>query len=120
MRWMARQFLRFDEGDDGMREPVTSCSVRDGRFVEPCDTLRELIDAESPGFSRKRGLFQTTYTNMKTHEPSRSFVGVKCDAYKNGMLFNFCPICGEKIDAPFASDDEPAASTNATDDGAVG
>lgn len=91
-------------------EPVADrkvdCTVRDGRFVEPCDTLQELIDVMQPGFSRKRGVFLTSYTTLTTREPSRSFVGLKCDAFKNGMLFNFCPICGTKIDAPFASDDE--------------
>jgi hypothetical protein len=91
-------------------ESKTECTVRDGRFVEPCDALSELIDVDAPGFSRKRGVFQNTYTNMKTHGPSRSFVGLKCDTYKNGMLFNFCPICGTKIDEPFASDNEEAVS----------
>lgn len=83
------------------------CTVRDSKFVEPCDALAELIDTHQPGFSRKRGMFQTTYSNIHTHEPSRSFVGIKCDAYKNGMLFNFCPVCGTDISAPFTEKDEP-------------
>lgn len=82
------------------------CTVRDGRFVEPCEALEQLIDVHQPGFSRKRGVFQTTYTNMQTHEPSRSFVGIKCDEYKNGLLFNFCPVCGANISAPFASKED--------------
>jgi hypothetical protein len=49
----------------------------------------------------------TTYTNLTTHEPSRSMVGLKCDAHKNGMLFNFCPICGTDISAPFMDKKEP-------------
>lgn len=92
-----------------MSERNIKCAIREGNFVEPCEALAELIDVYQPGFSRKRGVFQTTYTNIQTHKPTRSFVGIKCDKYKNGFLFNFCPVCGEDISAPFAKEEGEAA-----------
>lgn len=78
------------------------CTVTDGRFVEPCDGLEGIIDDYAPGFSRaKKGVFKRSLTNMKTGQPSRSMVGIKTKRYPNGILFNCCPFCGKRIDAPF-------------------
>lgn len=82
------------------------CTVRDGRFVEPCATLSEQTDSSMAFLSRAKGTVRWHYTNVQTLEPSRTFFGVKTKANPNGFAFNFCPFCGEKIDAPFNSDDE--------------
>jgi len=85
-----------------------TCSVRDRRFVEPCDGLESLIDNIAPGFSRKKGIFSQSLSNFKTGEPTRRMIGVKCEQYPNGLLFNFCPVCGTNISAPFMDKDEAA------------
>lgn len=86
------------------------CTVREGRFVDPCDTLESQTDNIAAGFSRAKGTARWHYTNINNRQPSRTFFGVKTRESPNGMLFNFCPWCGERIDAPFAdSDDEPEA-----------
>jgi hypothetical protein len=87
-------------------KPRTKCRVRDGRFVEPCDILAKAVDVYAPGFSRAKGIFEQTYTNMETGEPSRTFYGVRTKEFPNGLLFNLCPWCGERISAPFTASDE--------------
>lgn len=80
----------------------TKCSVRDGTFVEPCKTLAEAVDNNIPGFSMAKGIFRQDLTNMNTRQPSRTMFGIKSKRFPNGLLFNNCPWCGERIDAPFA------------------
>ena len=82
------------------------CSVKDGRFVEPCDTLRDQTDTPMAMLSRAKGTVRWHYTNIQTGEPSRTFFGVKTKANPEGFAFNFCPFCGERIDAPFADSGE--------------
>ena len=79
-------------------EPV-KCTVREGRFVDPCSSLSSVIDGY--GMGRAKGVFKSDLTNTKTWEPSRSYVGIKSKQHPNGFLFNFCPFCGTQIDAPF-------------------
>ena len=85
-----------------------ACTVRDGRFVVPCGTLAAQTDTDFAGFSKAKGIARWHYINLKTREPSRTFYGVKSKASPNGFLFNFCPFCGSKIDAPFADDGNEA------------
>lgn len=79
------------------------CTVRDGRFVEPCKTLMEATD--NHGFSKARGIFRSELHNMKLMKPSRTYFGIKSKRFPNGILFNNCPFCGEEIDAPFNGED---------------
>lgn len=90
------------------------CTVREGKFVVACESLAKCTDNIAPGFSKARRISRWSYSNFKTHEATRTFYGVKCDAYPNGFLFNFCPFCGEKIDAPFAEQDDDAARKDAS------
>lgn len=77
-----------------------NCSVRDGRFVEPCCTLQKQIEY-CTNAGRFKGLFALNYTNIHTREPSRSMVGIKTGKTdKGGLLLNFCPWCGTDISAP--------------------
>ena len=83
-----------------------TCTVRDGRFVEPCKSLLEQTDIGNAGFSKAKGLARWHYTNLETRKSSRTFFGVKSKASPDGFLFNFCPFCGTRIDAPFNGDDD--------------
>jgi len=83
-----------------------NCEVREGRFVDPCDTLASMTHNTSPGFSKQKGIASWSLVNMETHEPSRSYFGILTKEYPNGFLFNFCPFCGKQIDAPFAEKEE--------------
>ena len=84
----------------------TQCTVRDGRFVEPCVTLASNTDNHIPGFSKAKGIFRRELTNRKTLKPSRTYYGIRSKAHPNGFLFNVCPFCGEDISAPFTSNEE--------------
>lgn len=81
------------------------CTVKDSRFVVPCDTLSSQTNIPNAGFSKAKGIARWHYTQRQTGEASRIFFGVVTKASPNGFLFNFCPFCGEQIDAPFAEQD---------------
>lgn len=67
-----------------------------GKFVEPCDGLGKLIEFGNPIGVRK-GIFMWQYYDTGTGGKTRQMVGVKSGESKaKGMIFNFCPICGEK------------------------
>jgi hypothetical protein len=79
------------------------CTVRENRIVEPCAGLSDASEAGNPS-GIKRGIFAWVYFNTQSEEsgPSRIFFGAKSgNATKNGVAFNYCPFCGEQIDAPF-------------------
>lgn len=82
------------------------CAVRDGRFIDPCDTLNTMTHNIAPGFSKSKGIARWSLVNMTTHEPSRGYFGILTKEYPNGFLFNFCPFCGVQIDAPFTEKEE--------------
>jgi len=89
-------------------DKVWKCTVTDGRFVEACWPLEENVQNNTPGFSKAKGIAVWNLTNMTTHNPSRRYYGVKTPAHPNGFLFNFCPFCGERIDAPFVDKEDAA------------
>lgn len=82
------------------------CTIKDGRFVVPCDTLKGMTEYGHPPKGKARGIYAWAYTNLETHKPSRTFFGAKSTSHPRGLAFNFCPWCGEKIDAPFEVDGE--------------
>ncbi len=79
------------------------CTVRDGLFVQPCDSLKEDAEGRVPT-GKARGIYWWDLTDLKTHKPSRTFFGAKTSAHPKGVAFNFCPFCGTQIDAPFAQE----------------
>lgn len=81
------------------------CKVIDGKFVEPCDTLRQAAEFNYCRHNQK-GIIFNTLTDLKTREPSRSFFMFKSKDFPKGMCLNFCPFCGTQIDAPFAEPEE--------------
>lgn len=77
------------------------CKVVDGKHVVPCKRLWETGEASTPAGKRK-GVFAWVYTDTKTGQKSRTMFGVKSGNHtEKGLLFNFCPFCGTRIDAPF-------------------
>lgn len=90
-----------------MTESREKCEVREGRFIDPCDTLAKATDINQPSFSKSKGLFRAELFDRVKMEQSRSYHGVRTKAFdKGGILFNYCPFCGVQIDAPFTSEDE--------------
>ena len=85
-----------------MSDVKIKCTVRDSRFVEPCDTLEKATDNPMGSFSKAKGIVRWSITNMSTRQPSRTYFGIRTNEFKRGLAFNNCPFCGEKIDAPFA------------------
>lgn len=90
---------------DMIERESKNCTVRDGKFVEPCQTLLDNVDVANAGFSKAKGIARWVSVSMETLDPLRSMIGIRTKAHPNGILFNHCPFCGEKIDAPFNSGD---------------
>lgn len=77
------------------------CTVRDGLFVEPCDSLDSATEYGHPR-GKQRGLWAWCLSDMQTFKPTRTYFGCKSgDHVEKGLLFNFCPFCGESISQPF-------------------
>ncbi len=78
------------------------CTVTaDGKFVEPCKTLADATEFGNPNGKRK-GVWSWEYHSRDKPGPTRRFWGTKSGEFvSNGLAFNYCPFCGEKIDAPF-------------------
>jgi hypothetical protein len=83
--------------------------VRDGKFIEPCDTLSKAAEFGNPPRGKQRGIYEWRMVNMNTSQPTRSFFGVKTSEHPKGLAFNVCPWCGERIDAPFTEKSTEAA-----------
>lgn len=82
----------------------SKCIVKNGKFVEPCDRLHSASEQGNPS-GNKKGIFAWAYNNQEG--PTRTMFGVKGGEHiKNGLLFNFCPFCGERIDTPFNDNNE--------------
>ena len=79
-----------------MADQQDKCRVEDGKHVIPCRLLSDAVEHNSYG-----GVTVWRYSNVKDAEPTRTFFGVKSGAYRSsGIVFNFCPFCGEPIDTP--------------------
>lgn len=77
------------------------CEVRDGKFVEPCRMLHEAGEAGNPR-GKQKGIYAWEYRDRQG--PTRTMFGAKSGEHvEKGLLFNFCPFCGERIDAPFGN-----------------
>ena len=83
-----------------------NCVVREGRFIDACTILQEMVSNNMPVFSKTKGIAYWHLTNKNTNSESRSFYGVITEDHPRGFLFSFCPFCGVKIDKPFNEDDE--------------
>ena len=88
------------------------CTVTDGRLVEPCEMLDKMAEAGNPPPGKQRGLYEWRLFDTNTHQRTRSFFGVKTTSAPKGMAFNFCPWCGERIDAPLTQSPKGRAMTS--------
>jgi hypothetical protein len=77
------------------------CIVIEGRIVQPCEDLDKAAEVGNPPPGKSRGIYEWRLHNTETHKVSRVFFGTKTTNHPKGMAFNFCPWCGERIDAPF-------------------
>jgi hypothetical protein len=85
-------------------QPVQKCTVLDGKFVLACMALSSVCEPANPR-GKQKGVF--AWELSTPNGPTRTMFGAKSgDHVVKGMLFNFCPFCGERIDAPFVQGDE--------------
>lgn len=83
---------------------MNKCTLsEDGKIIAACARLAEATEFDQPR-GKKKGVFLWDFENAKTGA-RRTMYGVKSGTFvKDGLLFNFCPFCGEKIDSPFAEE----------------
>jgi|LGVF01.2.fsa_nt_gb hypothetical protein len=74
---------------------MEKCELKDGKLLMMCDSLNE--NTETPSSGRAKGMTFWMYDNVKTGKPSRSFAGIKSKQFPNGLVFKYCPFCGENI-----------------------
>lgn len=85
-----------------------TCAVKDGLFVEPCETLAAAT-AGGNGY-RGAGIVCVSLSNISTGSPTRTFYSVRSGEHRSkGIVLNCCPFCGERIDAPVLDDESDAA-----------
>ena len=84
-----------------IRAEAAKCTVHEGCVVTPCAALDIASEVGNPPKGKSRGIWEWRYHNTKTNKLSRAFFGIKSTNHPNGMAFNFCPWCGERIDGPF-------------------
>ena len=86
----------YKSPSDFLKERKLKCTVA-GMNLQPCDLLMETVEGYNPT-GKKAGLFLWQTSNLET-DTRRKFAGVKSgDHRQKGMIFNFCPFCGERID----------------------
>lgn len=92
-------------------EAPRKCEVHEGR-INPCFGMIEILDGGPSG--NRKGVVCWNFVDLKTQKFTRNLYGVKSGKHvKNGMLFNFCPICGVEIHPQPDEDDnspKPAES----------
>lgn len=92
-----------------MRDEKKCCTVRDGRFVEPCDTLSQATDGYG-NIGKARGIVSWEYINTNTGKMARKFFSIRTRHFSQGIVFNSCLFCGEKINGPVLEPEAPKDS----------
>lgn len=98
----------------------TPCKVFLGppRTIQPCPGLAELVGRSHSGVGG--GLKIEQRVNVDTCEDTRQLVIMFSGQHrKNGMVLNFCPICGESLLGLFAdlvSEPSPAVASEVPPD----
>jgi len=72
------------------------CTVRDGKFVEPCDALSKACEGTVQG-AKKKGIFVWPMSNITTGKETRTIFGAVTSEHPKGLIFNFCPWCGSDL-----------------------
>lgn len=104
------------------REPKL-CTIRDGKFVDPCALLAETTNVGHPTRTGK-GIWSWQWSILAPEgvTPTLTVYGTKSGVHvAKGMLFNYCPFCGTRIDGPALArsrpvDDKSVAVEDGSDD----
>jgi len=82
------------------------CKV-EGRVVLPCRALEDSSNGRNPR-EGERGIWSWVNRDLDDMEMSMVFYGAQSGVFagKTSIAFNFCPFCGERIDAPFSGNRE--------------
>lgn len=71
------------------------CTFEDGLLV-PCVTLAGAVSTEPTG--KGTGIARWDFVSMDDPmKTTRVMLGAKSKARPKGLLFNFCPWCGERV-----------------------
>lgn len=74
--------------------------------LNPCRFLADLVSETG------RGVRKQQLVNMHTMKPTRESWGIRSGIHtKNGILMNFCPMCGTDLRGLFQHLFEPDAAT---------
>lgn len=89
---------------DAAATPATNCTLAQG-IVTPCSLLSRATDGVSQMFGRQKGVLRWDFYSLDLNAesanmdaPSAVLFGVKSGEFaKKGLVFNFCPFCGQRI-----------------------
>ena len=79
----------------GAEDVLMSDKCKLGESLELCRHLEKSIDGENA--SVRKGICTWTLVNLKSGDKTRKLIGAKTKMHKKGIVFNFCPFCGEQI-----------------------
>lgn len=84
------------------KEGRWKCEIVDND-IELCQALSAAIDNHN-SYSKAKGLYHRSLVNMETFKFSRCELGLKSKNFPNGLMLNFCPFCGEKVNTLLVAD----------------
>ena len=98
-----------------MSEKRKACTI-DGKRVKPCWALDETVGGTA--FDNHKGVVVWTLMNEETGGRALTLYGVRSGKYaKNGLVFNFCPFCGNPVNNSGAEAQIASQQGKATDNG---
>lgn len=71
------------------------CKVLDGRHVQPCFSLKQMVEGTPAG--KRKGIYVWLFTDLMTGKPSRTLFGAVSAEHPKGLIFNWCPWCGADL-----------------------
>jgi len=81
------------------------CAV-DGMVVVPCKALEDSAMGTNPEDGME-GIWRWERASITTPDLLMALYGAQSGMFiEHGIMFNFCPFCGERIDAPFTGNQE--------------
>jgi hypothetical protein len=90
-----------------MADDLVKCRVSGGLLVEACKTLQDVTENRSPN-AKKKGVFMWEWYQIGADVPKKRFFGAKSGAHvERGIVFSFCPFCGESIGPRAIAAQEP-------------
>lgn len=87
-----------------MARTAKRCEYKNKKYY-PCKGINRLLEDEGRG----KGLHFLQLRDVITLKPSRQLVAIRSgENAKDGILINFCPICGADVSAQGKPDEKPA------------